>query len=99
MVRISLRCVGADKGKVASLPDSFDALLELATRKLQLSSPVLRVFNAAGDEFEADDLVLVHSCAQRNHKGGSYKDSAWHTYALLVSCKRCSCAYGCAGSN
>ena len=48
MMRVGLRRVGHLTGKVAAVPDSLLALLELATKKLQLDAPAARIFLVRG---------------------------------------------------
>ena len=57
--RVSLRRVGSTVGKKAALPATLDALLELATSKLGLTSPARRIFAEDGDEYDAEDVQLI----------------------------------------
>ena len=57
--RVSLRLVGSATGKLAAAPDTLGELLEVATEKLQLSSPATRVFASSGDEIDNDDVQLI----------------------------------------
>ena len=57
--RITLRRVGAIVGKKAVLPASMAELLELATIKLELTSPARRIFSEQGDEYDEDGMELI----------------------------------------
>ena len=57
--RVSLRRVGSLTKKLAALPDSRAALLQLATTKFKLTSPATRIFTANGEELDDDDDVLL----------------------------------------
>lgn len=57
--RITLRRVGAKVGKKAVLPASMAELLELATIKLDLTSPARCIFSEQGDEYDADSMDLI----------------------------------------
>ena len=52
--RITLRRVGAKVGKKSVLPASMAELLELATIKLDLTSPARRIFSEQGDEYDEE---------------------------------------------
>ena len=55
--RILLRLNGAATGRVATLPSSFDELLDMAKRKLH--QPVTRLFLSTGDELDSDAMEVV----------------------------------------
>ena len=57
--RISFRRVGSVAGKKAALPATLAGVLDLATQKLELSSPATRIFSADGDEYDADCVDLI----------------------------------------
>jgi len=57
--RIALRRVGEPTGKKAALPATMSELLELATKKLELSTPAQRIFSEQGDEYDAEDIGLI----------------------------------------
>ena len=57
--RISLRRLGDAVGKKAALPGTMEELLTLATKKLELGAPALRIFSESGDEYESDDIGLI----------------------------------------
>ncbi len=60
-IRLSL--VGSEIGKKVARPDTKGELLELAAKRLNLSTPAaLRVFAEGGDEYDGDeDVVLIES--------------------------------------
>ncbi len=65
---MTLRKNGVAKGQVALLPGTMADLLDLATRKLTLSSQATRIFNVQGDEIDfeliGNDDVLYVSCGE-----------------------------------
>ena len=60
--RITVRYLGSEVGKKVARPDTKGELLELAAKRLNLSTPALRVFAEGGDEYDGDeDVVLIES--------------------------------------
>ena len=60
--RITVRYLGSEVGKKVARPDTKKELLELAAKKLNLSTPASRIFAEGGDEYDADeDVVLIES--------------------------------------
>jgi len=60
--RITVRYLGSEVGKKVARPDTEGELLELAAKRLNLSTPALRVFAEGGDEYDGDeDVVLIES--------------------------------------
>ena len=57
-----MRYLGSEVGKKVARPDTKGELLELAAKRLNLSTPALRVFAEGGDEYDGDeDVVLIES--------------------------------------
>ena len=50
---VRLLRVGASTGKLAAVPDSLAALLEVASKKLKLATAATTIYTAVGDEFAA----------------------------------------------
>ena len=60
--RITVRYLGSEVGKKVARPDTKGELLELAAKRLNLSTPALRIFAEGGDEYDGDeDVVLIES--------------------------------------
>ena len=60
--RITVRYLGSKVGKKVARTDTKGELLELAAKRLNLSTPALRVFAEGGDEYDGDeDVVLIES--------------------------------------
>ena len=81
--RITVRYLGSEVGKKVARPDTKGELLELAAKRLNLSTPALRVFAEGGDEYDGDeDVVLIESDEiiyvygeRRRHRGRAYDDA------------------------
>ena len=59
--RITVRYLGSEMC-IRDRPDTKGELLELAAKRLNLSTPALRVFAEGGDEYDGDeDVVLIES--------------------------------------
>ena len=58
-IRITIRAVGAAMGTIVALSPSLTDLLALATKKLQLGSPAMRIFSSAGHEYDNDSFRLI----------------------------------------
>ena len=60
--RITVRYLGSEVGKKVARPDTKGELLELAAKRLNLSTPASRIFAEGGDEYDGDeDVVLIES--------------------------------------
>ena len=63
--RITVRYLGSEVGKKVARPDTKGELLELAAKRLNLSTPALRVFAEGGDEYDGDeDVVLIEGTCE-----------------------------------
>ena len=59
-IRVNLRRVGETTGKMAMLPHSLDEVLDLATKKLELTTKgATRIFADTGDEIDEDAFPLI----------------------------------------
>ena len=57
-----MRYLGSEVGKKVARPDTKGELLELAAKRLNLSTPASRIFAEGGDEYDGDeDVVLIES--------------------------------------
>ena len=54
-----MRYLGSEVGKKVARPDTKGELLELAAKRLNLSTPALRIFAEGGDEYDGDEDVVV----------------------------------------
>ena len=60
-----MRYLGSEVGKKVARPDTKGELLELAAKRLNLSTPALRVFAEGGDEYDGDeDVVLIEGTCE-----------------------------------
>ena len=60
--RITVRYLGSEVGKKVARPDTKGELLELAAKRLNLSTPASRIFAEGDDEYDGDeDVVLIES--------------------------------------
>ena len=57
-----MRYLGSEVGKKVARPDTKGELLELAAKRLNLSTPASRIFAEGGDEYDDDeDVALIES--------------------------------------